>query len=163
MRFNWVDLLAIGVVSFAGGIQFLRSTKDFSLVLYETFLLIAALIGTVRVFIPIHQLTGLSYTVCFAGCFVILAVLAILIASGINRFFEFSFGGFGYFFGLFLGIACGFVFGHAVLRVLLIAYGVKRPEFADMVHRSWMASQVLYFGAFRELLAMLRIARYNNI
>lgn len=163
MRFNWVDLTAIGVVATGAAIQFLRATRDFSLVLYETVLFIAALVAAVHLFIPLHQLTALPEAVVFSGVFVILAVLALLIASGLNQVFEFGFGVFNHFVGLILGIACGIVFGHAVLRTLVIAYRLSRPELVEVIHRSWMASQVLYFGAFRELLGILRIARYHNI
>ncbi len=163
MRLNWIDILTIGVVATGAAIQFLRATRDFSLVLYETALFIGALVATVRLFIPIHQIIGLAPAVCFIGIFVILSVLALLIASMFNQLVEFGFGVFNHFIGLLLGIVCGTVFGHAVLRTLIIAYEVSRPQVVEAVHRSWMATQVLYFGAFRELLAILRIARYNNI
>lgn len=163
MRFNWVDLLTIGVVSTVGAIQFLRATKDFSLVFYETALFIGALFASVKMLNPLHQLTNLSFGGCFVITFVILTILALLFASGLNRFFEFEFGMFNHFLGLFLGLAGGTVFGHAVLRTFILGYGATRPEVTEAIHRSWMATQVLYFGAFRELLAILRIARYNNI
>jgi hypothetical protein len=163
MNFNWVDILTIGVVATGGAIQFLRATKDFSLVLYETVLFIGALVATVRIFMPVHQTTGFSPAVSFIGIFVILSVLALLIASVLNQLFEFGFGLFNHFIGLLLGIACGTVFGHAVLRALIVIYNVSRPPVVEAIYRSWVATQVLNFGAFRELLGILRIARYNNI
>ncbi|MGQ9677828.1 MAG: hypothetical protein ACUVUD_00905 [bacterium] len=163
MRFNWVDLTTIGVVATGAAIQFLRATKDFSLVLYETFFLIAALIAAVRLIIPLHQFTALPEAIVFIGVFVVLSMLGLLLAHGLNQIFEFGFGVFNHFIGLLLGIACGIVFGHAVLRTVVITYRLSRPEVVEFVHRSWMASQILYFGAFRELLGILRVARYHNI
>ncbi len=160
MRFNWIDLLSIGLVATAGGIQFLRGTKDFSRVFYETIFLIAALVATVKLFIPVHKLTGVSYIVTFAGIFVALAVLGIWLAFLLNRLIGFGTGVFAYIFSLLLGIAGGWVIGHAVLRTLYIAFARRDPAFLMAVHKSWMASQLLYFGAFRELLAMLRVARW---
>jgi len=163
VKFNWVDILAISLVAGTAAIQLLRGARDFSQVFYETIFLVMALVGTVRIFMPLHSLTGISYTVCFAGSFVIFGILALMIAAVLNRFFAFEFGGFSYILAAALGVVCGFVVGHAVLRTLFILWGGRNVHFADAVHRSWMASQVLYFGAFRELLGMLRIARYNNI
>ncbi len=163
MKFNWVDLLAIGAVTTGAAIQFLRSIRDFSLVFYETLLFIGALIATVRLFLPVHKLLSISPVIAFVGVFVILVVLGILVATLINQFFEFSLGAFDYFFGLLLGIVCGFVFGHALLRTVLLGFCLSNPAVAEAVRSSWMASQVLYFGAFRELLGLLRIARYHNI
>ncbi|MEO0080040.1 MAG: hypothetical protein ABIK44_05130 [candidate division WOR-3 bacterium] len=163
MKFNWVDILAISLVASTAAIQLLRGVRDLSQVFYETALLVAALVGATKIFIPLHNLTNFSYTFCFAGSFLIFAILAIMIATFLNRFFAFGFGGFSYILAAAFGVVCGFVVGHAVMRTLFIALGARNAQFVDAVHRSWMASQVLYFGAFRELLGVLRIARYNNI
>lgn len=163
MKFSGIDALATGIVSLVAGIQFLRAIRDFSLVFYETIFLIASLVAAVKIFIPVHNLSGLSAPVSFLVIFVIFAILGIIIASIFNQTLEFGFGSFNYFFGLIIGIACGFVVGHTVLRTLIIAYRETKPELVESIHRSWMASQVLYFGAFRELIGMLRIARYHNI
>jgi hypothetical protein len=163
MRFNWVDVLSCGVVAFGAGIQFLRATKDFSQILYETFFLIAALVAAVKLHPIVQRLTGLTLVVSFVITFLILMFVALLVASLLNSAINFDFGIFNYLFGLFLGIACGFVLGHAVLRALVIGFGATRPDLNTGIQRSWMASQVLYFGAFRELLGILRIARYHNI
>ncbi len=162
MKFGWIDVLSITIVSLGAGIQFLRAIKDFSLVLYETVFFVLALVGAGKMFMPVHNLTGWSCQVCFAGIFAIFAILGIIIASILNSF-EFEFGGFNYFFGLIFGIVCGFVVGHVCLKSLIITYCDKNPEVIEAIHRSWVASQVLYFGAFRELLGMLRLARYHNI
>ncbi|MGQ9707680.1 MAG: hypothetical protein ACUVUR_02245 [bacterium] len=163
MRFNWIDVLSVGVVSIGAGVQFLRATKDFSRILYETLLLIAALVTAVRMYTTVQRLFGLSAAGSFAGLFLFFMLVALLIASLLNRVIYFDFGGFAYLFGLVLGVACGVVFGHAVLRTLVIGFSSTRPDLKIGIHCSWMASQVLYFGAFRELLAVLRIARYHNI
>lgn len=163
MRFNGIDVLAIAVVAAAGGIQFLRATRDFSQVFYETVALILALVASTRFFTPLSQWLDITPALAFGIVFAILAVLALLVATLLNQGVGFSLGGFDYLFGLVLGIADGFVIGHATLRTLMLFLAGRNPELVAAVHRSWMASQVLYFGAFRELLGILRIARYNNI
>lgn len=163
MKFGGIDALTTGIVSLVAGIQFLRAIKGFSQVFYETIFLVAALVAALKMFTPVHNLTRLSYPVSLCGIFGIFAILAIIIASVLNQTFEFGFGTFNYFFGLLLGVACGFIVGHTVLRSLVLAYSETKPEVVEAIHRSWMASQVLYFGAFREFLGLLRLTRYHNI
>ncbi len=163
MGFSQIDLLTVGVVALIAGVQFLRVIRDFSLILYETIFLILALIGAVRFYPAVQRFIGFSPFATFAGTFLVLAALAFLCAGLLNLVVSFEFGVFGYLLGFGLAIACGFVFGHAVLRGMVIGYGATKPQIVASINRSWMASQVLYFGAFRELLAMLRIARYNKI
>ncbi len=163
MRLNWVDLLTIGAVATGAAVQFLRSIRDFSLIFYETIFFIAALLATVRWFFTLHNWLTIPPVAAFAGIFVVLIMVGILLATLTNQFLSFSLGPFDYFFGLLLGIVCGFVFGHAMLRTVLLGFSLTNPAVVEAVRSSWMASQVLYFGAFRELLGILRIARYNNI
>ena len=42
MIFNWLDYVLIGAVATVAAIQFLRSTKDFSRVLYEALFMVGA-------------------------------------------------------------------------------------------------------------------------
>ncbi len=163
MRFNWVDLLAIGVVSVSAGIQLLRAIRDLSLIFYETLFFIGALVGAVRFFPELHRWLNISLPLSFLLTFIAFAMGAVVIASILNQMVEFSLGGFGHIFGLLFGVVSGFVFGHAALRTVLLFSVNRHSVVVDAIHRSWMASQVLYFGVFRELLAILRIARYNNI
>lgn len=163
MGFTWVDVLSIGVVSLVAAVQFIRAIKDFSLVLYESIFLIVAVVGAVRFYPFVQRFTRFPAVASFAWVFVVFIFLGILCASLLNGIIGFEFGGFSYFFGLFLAIVCGFAFGHAVLRAMVIGYSPTRPDIIVSIKRSWMASQVLYFGAFREFLGILRIARYNKI
>ncbi len=163
MKFNWIDIVAIGVVASAGAVQFLRATRDFSQVFYETVMLILALVGAVRFFMPVSQRLNIPPPLALGVLFAVFTVLALLVATLLNQGLGFSLGGFDYLFGLALGIAGGFVFGHATMRTMMLLFLERKPELVAAMHRSWMASQVLYFGAFRELLGILRIARYNNI
>lgn len=163
MKFNWIDILSIAVVASSAAIQFLRATRDFSLVFYETIFLVLALVAAVRFFAPVSQLLNLAPPFALSFIFVILLLVGLLVATLINGLLGFSFGVFDYFIGLLLGTVCGFVLGHATLRTIMLTFVNKKPEIIDAVRHSWMASQILYFGAFRELLGILRIARYNNI
>jgi hypothetical protein len=163
MRFNWVDVLTIGVVSSVAAVQMLRATRDFSQVFYETAFMVVALVAAVRLFLPVSQRLNLTPALGIGLLFVVFLVTGLLFATVVNQGLGFSLGGFDYLFGLVLGIVCGFVLGHALLRTIMLAAANQQPEMVAAVRRSWMASQVLYFGAFRELLGILRIARYNNI
>lgn len=160
MRYNWVDVLTIGIVATAAGVQFMRGTRNFSRVLYETVLLVAGLIGATALYHFVHELLGLSAPVAYAILFVLLGTLAFLAGAGINRLLPFGLGTFGHILSLGVGVACGWVFGHAILRTMV---GIENPQLHSAIRHSWMASQVLHFGAFIELLAMLRLARWHRI
>jgi len=156
-------LLSLGVVALVGAIQFLRGVKGLSIVFYETILVIAALVATASLFERVSDAVGLAPVAAFAGMFVVLGVLGMVLAFLVNRFVAFDAGAFNYLFALVLAVAFGWAVGHAVLRSLYIALVPHDKEFLEAVHRSWMASQLLRFGAFYELLALLRFARYSNV
>ena len=160
MRFNWIDLLTIGIVATVGGVQLLRGAKSFSRVLYETLLLIAALIGATALYEPVQAVLGVSRIVAYLVLFVVLATLAMLAGAGLQRLVPFGLGIFGHIFSLLNGVACGWVVGHAVLRSLT---GISSPQLHLAIRRSWMASQVLNFGAWIELMALLRLARWHRL
>jgi len=160
VRYNWVDVLTIGIVATAAGIQFLRGTRSFSRILYETVLLIAGLIGATALYDPVHRLLGISEPVAYLIVFVLLGAVAFLAGAGVNRLMPFALGMFGHILSLGVGVACGWVFGHAILRMMV---GIDNPQLHSAIRHSWMASQVLHFGAFIELLAMLRLARWHRI
>ncbi|MEO0082179.1 MAG: hypothetical protein ABIL25_07810 [candidate division WOR-3 bacterium] len=162
MRFNWVDLLSIALVAGVGGVQFTRGIKDLSRVFYEAVFLIAAVIAASRLFDLTERALSIKPFIAFAGVFVLAAALGIWLANLLNRVLAFDMGGFNYLFALGLGVVCGWVIGHAVLRSLYLALSGNKEQLVT-VHRSWMASQLLFFGAFREFLVILRFARYSNV
>ncbi len=163
MSFNWVDLACIGTVALVAGIQFLRSTKDFSRVFYETVFLVAAVAGAAALLRPLQARTGLAAPLLFGGVGVIFGVVGMLLAAVVNRRMAFGLGIFGYFFGLLLAIACGYAIGHLALRTAVLAFSQRSPEFAQAVKRSWMTRDLLYFKTFIEVRTILRFARWSNI
>ncbi len=163
MSMNWVDLSSLLVVAVAASVQFLRSTRDFSAVLYETVFLVGAIWLTYRLYELVSTAIGLSPVVCFVGLSLLLGAAAFVLGWLLNRFVAWGMGAFNYILGLVLGLASGWAIGHVYIRSLHIALYDKSEAFAAVVHRSWVASQLLYFGAAKELLVILRIARYHNI
>jgi len=163
MSFNWVDLASIGIVASVAGIQFLRSTKDFSRILYETILLIGAVAGAALLLRPLRAMTDYSAPLLFGGVGGVLAVVGILLAALVNRQMAFGLGVFGYFFGLLLAIACGYALGHLALRTADLAFAPRHPEFVQAVRRSWMSRDLLYFKTFIEVRTILRFARWRGL
>jgi hypothetical protein len=163
MQLNWVDCASIGVVAVVAAIQFLRATRDFSRILYETIFFVGAVVLASRLFELVHALTHISYAVSFLALFLTGAALAVVLAALLNTVAGFGFGAFSYVFGLILGVGCGYAVGHVAIRTPYIAFAYKDPQFLDAVRRSWMARDLLYFRTFVELLAILRNARWLNI
>lgn len=163
MRFNWLDYVLIGSVATIAAVQFLRSTKDFSRILYETVFMVGAVAAASLLLRPLEELTGLSAPLLFGGLGAILFALGILLAAIVNRWLPFGFGIFNYVFGLLLAVACGYALGHLVLRTANMAISPRNPEFAATVQRSLMARDLLHFKTFIEIRAILRFARWKGM
>jgi uncharacterized membrane protein required for colicin V production len=160
MRLNWVDWLSLGLVSTVGAVQYLRGVSDFSRVLYEALALVAAVVGASCLHKAVNELSGLPQAMSYALLFLVLGTVGIVVAGLVNRVMAFSMGVFDRILSVLTGVLCGWMVGHVVLRFLL---SIQSRDIHIAIRESWMASQLLYFGAFWELLAMLRIARYHNI
>lgn len=163
MQFNWVDIFSIGLVATVGGIQFMRGIRDISRVFFETILLASSAVAAYRVMRFISSKTEIAPFVSYSVSFLVLAGLGILLAFVLSRFLPFDWGIFNYLFALLFAVACGWAVGHTVLRALYLALVPDNPRFLLALRRSWVASQLLYFGALIELLALLRFARYSNV
>jgi hypothetical protein len=156
VSFNWLDYVLIGLVAIVAAIQLLRSTKDFSRVLYETIFMIGAVVAAARLLRPLGDLTGLSAPLLFGGCGLLLVLMGIILAALCNRFVPFELGIFNYVFGLVLAVACGYALGHLALRT-------ANPGFASAVRHSLMARDLLYFKTLTEILAFLRFVRWKGV
>jgi len=163
VRFNWLDYVLIGVVATVAAVQFLRSTKDFSRILYETLFLVGAVVAASLLFRPLAELTGLSAPLLLGGVGTILVALGILLAAIVNRWLPFGLGAFNYVFGLLLAVICGYALGHLGLRTANMAISPRNPEFADAVRRSLMARDLLYLKTFIEVRAFLRVVRWKGM
>lgn len=155
MSLNIIDWLSLGIISVVGGIQFLRSLDNFSLILYETIGIILACYLSNIIFKKFPE-TSFSYPLSF----IILLIISFFLARFLNNFLSFSFGFFTYFFGLFIGIIFSWALCHAVLKTILI-FNRNNPDLIYLYKKSIFVSQILFFGFFRELWAFLVNVRYN--
>ncbi len=153
MRFNPVDLFLLFLVSTVAGIQFLRGKNNFGLLFFET----AAVIGACKV---AYDAAKLNYP--FALFFFGALILFLIVARLLSGFLPFSFGLFDFVLSFFFGIAWGWAFGFGLMRSLLPQIA-KSPTLVMMVRTSWMASQIISLGVFRELLALFVQAKYHNL
>ncbi len=160
MRLNWVDWLSLGLVSAVGALQYLRGTSDFSRVLYEALALVAAVVGATCLYRAVNELFGIPPATAYAVLFLVLGAVGIVLAGLVNASIPFSMGVFDRILSVLTGLVCGWTVGHVVLRFLL---SIESRSIHIAIRESWMASQLLFFGAFWELLGVLRIARYHNI
>ncbi len=163
MTFNWLDYVLIGGVATVAAVQFLRSTRDFSRVLYEALFIVGAVTAASLLLQPLGNLTGLSAPLLFGGCGFLLVLVGLILAALCNNFVPFGLGIFNYFFGLFLAVACGYALGHLALRTANLAVSPHSPAFASAIRHSLMARDLLYFGTFTEVLAFLRFARWKGV
>ena len=163
MSFNWLDYVLIGLVATVAAIQFLRSTNDFSRVLYETMFVVGAVTAASLLLRPLGNLTGLPAPLLLGGVGLLLIVIGILLAALLNRFLPFGLGIFNYVFGLVLAVACGYALGHLGLRTANMAASPRNPAFASAVRHSLMARDLLYFRTFTEVLAFLRFVRWKGV
>jgi len=163
VTFNWLDYVLIGAVATVAAIQFLRSTKDFSRVLYETLFVVGAVTAASRLVRPLGNLTGLPAPVLFGGTGVALVVVGIILAALFNRFLPFGLGIFSYVFGLVFAVVCGYALGHLALRTANLAVSPRNPGFAGAVRHSLMARDLLYFRTLTEVLAFMRFVRWKGV
>lgn len=163
MQFNWLDYVLIGTVATVAAIQFLRSTKDFSRVLYETLFVVGAVTAASALLRPLGKLTGLPAPLLFGGGGLLLVVFGIILAALSNRLVPFGLGIFSYLFGLMLAVACGYALGHLALRTANLAISPHSPGFASAVRHSLMARDLLYFKTFTEILVFLRFVRWKGV
>jgi len=163
VQFNWLDYVLIGGIATVAAVQFLRSTRDLSRVLYEAVFMVAAVVATSILLRPLMNMTRLPAPLLFGGVGGILLVLGIFIAALINQVAPFDLGMFNYLFGLLLAVVCGYTLGHLALRTADMAISPRNPEFAAAVHHSLTARDLLYFRTFIETRAVLRFARWKNL
>jgi hypothetical protein len=163
VRLNWLVYVLIGTVATVAAIQFLRSTKDLSRVLYETLFVVGAVTAASLLLRPLANLTGLPAPLLLGGTGVILIVVGAILAALLDRFVPFGLGIFSYVFGLVFAVACGYALGHLALRTANLAVSPRNPQFAEAVHRSLMARDLLYFRTLTEVLAILRFARWKGM
>jgi hypothetical protein len=163
VSFNWLDYVLSGLVATVTAIQFLRSTKDFSRVLYEALFVVGAVTAAALLLRPLGKLTGLPAPLLLGGAGVTLVVVGMILAAVLDRFVSFGLGIFSYVFGLVFAVACGYALGHLVLRTADLAISPRNAQFAFAVRRSLMARDLLYFKTVTEILVFLRFVRWKGV
>jgi hypothetical protein len=163
LKFNWLDYALIGTMASITAIQFLRSTKDFSRVLYETLFIVGAVVTASVLLRPLGELTRLSNPLLLGGVGGLLSVLGIILAAFLNRLLPFGLGVFNYLFGLLLALACAYALGHLGVRTADLAVSPHNREFDMVVRRSLVARDLLFFKTFIEIRAFLRFARWKGM
>jgi hypothetical protein len=163
VQFNGLDYVLIGIVATVTAVQFLRSARDLSRVLYETLFITGAVVAAVRLLSPLTKLTHLSAPLLLGGGGLLLVVAGVLLAALFNRFAPFGLGIFNYMFGLAFAIVCGYALGHLGLRTAYLALSPRNPQFAAAVHRSLVARDLLYFRTAFEILVFLRFVRSKGV
>jgi hypothetical protein len=108
-------------------------------------------------------LTGLGAPVLFGGVGLLLVVIAIFLAALLNRLAPFGLGIFNYVLGLALAVVCGYALGHLGLRTANLAVSPRNLQFAEAVHRSLVARDLLYFKTAYEILVFLRFVRWKGM
>ncbi len=163
LHYTPLDWACIGLLATGTAVQFLRGVRDFSRVLYETGLLVAALVGTNALYRPLSQLVRVQGLAVYITLFVLFFVVSLLLAALLNRVVAFGFGAFNYLLALLAGFVYAYAAGHVLLRVALNLVGRSNPAFSQAVMRSWMARELLFFKTWIEILAQLRQVRWLNI
>jgi hypothetical protein len=116
LRFNWLDYALIGTMAAIAAVQFLRSTEDFSRILYETLFLVGAVVAASPLLRPLSELTRLSNPLLFGSVGCVLSVLGTILAAFVNRPLPFGLGLFNCLPGLLLASVCAYALGHLGLR-----------------------------------------------
>jgi hypothetical protein len=163
MQFNWLDYVLIGIVATVAAVQFLRSTRDFSLVLYETLLVVGAVYAASVLLRPLGRLTNMPAPLLFGVGGLLLVAIGIILAALLNSFAPFGFGIFGYAFGLVFALTCAYALGHLALRTADMAVSPRNAPFADAVRHSLVARDLLHFRTFFEILVFLRFTRWKGV
>jgi uncharacterized membrane protein YeaQ/YmgE (transglycosylase-associated protein family) len=163
VRFNWLDYVLVGTVATVAAVQFLRSTRDFSRVLYETLFTVGAVVAASMLLGPLGQLTSLPQPLLFGGSGLVLVVIGFLLGALLNAFAAFELGIFSYVFGLVLAVVCGYALGHFALRTADMAISPRNAQFADAVRHSLVARDLLRFRTIYEILVFLRFVRWKGM
>ncbi len=163
MKFNGLDYVLVGFVATVAAIQFLRSTRDFSRILYESLFLVGAVVAASLLLRPLGALTGFSAPLLFGCVGGVLSVFGIILAALVNRLVPFGLGVFNYLFGLLLAIACAYALGHLGLRTADLAISPRNRGFDMAVRHSLVARDLLFFKTFIEVRAFLRFTRWKGM
>ncbi|MEO0073702.1 MAG: hypothetical protein ABIK43_03450 [candidate division WOR-3 bacterium] len=148
---NWIDFVALGIVAAVVVLQLFRMKLSFAMILYETILLIGAGFAADKLLPLLHQSSQIPEPVAYAGSFVILGGLGLILATLISRVFEFEPGNSRYLFGFLLAFLGGLVVAHVVLKEIIIIAGPRRPEFGEALMRSRFGYQLVHLKFFERL------------
>jgi hypothetical protein len=141
---NWVDLLALAVTAAVVVLQMFRMKLSFSMIVYETPFILAAGFAADKLLPRLRESAGLAEPLAYVGTFVILGGLGIVIATLINRVFEFEAGRSRYVFGFLLTLVTGVVVAHVLVKEVVIAAGPRNAAVGEAVARSAVGVQLVH-------------------
>ena len=163
IQFNWLDYVLIGFVATVAAVQFLRSTRSVSRILYEALLAVGAAAASVRLMRPLARLAGMSPAATLGSIGFLLLFIGFVIAALLDVYASFSMGFLNYLLGLFLALICAYALGHIALRTTDLAISPHNPKFAAAVRSSLVCQDLLCFGTLTELIAFLRFVRWKGV
>jgi hypothetical protein len=163
MHYTTLDTIAIVALAVVAGIQFLRSRDNISQVLYEMLCFAGAAYAANRLFLRVHEFVKWSTAVSFVVCFVVLALLGVVVSALLNAQLSFSMGAFNYIIGLLLAVVCAYAIGHAAMKTYELGFVRENPVLIDAMARSWVARELLHFRTALEVLVFLRFVRWKNM
>jgi hypothetical protein len=148
---NWLDFVALGVVAGVVVLQMFRVKLSFSLILYETLFLFGAGLAADKLLPVLPAAVRIPAGVAYAVTFVILGGLGLILATLINRVFEFEPGRVRYVFGFVFALAVGLLCAHVVLKEIVILAGPRRPAVGEALARSACGYQLVHLRFLERL------------
>ncbi len=155
---KWFDLVTLGIALVIIIIQTIRAGKGMGLILFDAVGLMGCAKLSVTLYGGISRGLTISEPAALGSCFLILAIVWLIIASMIHSRTQWSWGQFDRLFGFFLGVVCAWTIGHMFLRFLILVYGSESTT-AGIVIASPVTKEVLNFRTINALFNLLNRAK----
>ncbi len=155
---KWFDFTVLGIILFVIILQTIRGGKGMGLILLEAAGLLGCAKLTLSIYEPVSRAVVITPQLALAGIFILSAIIWIIIASILNNYTQWSWGGFDPFFSFLFGVVCAWTIGHMFLRFLIVLYGPDSVP-ASMIMDSPVTKEIVYFKSFTALFNLLNRAR----
>lgn len=155
---RWFDLTVLGIMLGILILQTFRGRNGMGLILLEMAGLVGCAKLAIRFYEPVSRAVVISYPLAYGGIFLLSAIIWLIIASILNSYTQWSWGGFDPFFSFIFGMVCAWTVGHMFLRFLILFYGPDSTP-AGLIMESPISKEILYFKALTALSNLLYRAR----